>query len=314
MPEMGQCRLCQNPGQLQLSHIIPKFAVRWLRESVGGAALRSSAVPNLRIQDGQKEHLLCQACEQLLSQWEAEFTERVFLPYHNNKNQPPSLVRYEKWALKFAVSLSWRVLEYRHPKIVDQFGPCEQQAIEAAREVWRKFLLSEVTHPGIFEQHLLPLDVIADFRVPKFPPFFNRYLVTTCDMDFVRSGNTTFIYSKLCKLCFFGFIRYLDHDRKIWKGTKLHVNNGHLFAIKDTVIPNNILEFLFDRSNIALNALNRMSPKQAEKVTNWTLQNRDTFIETDTFLAMLQDVRFSGARAALRPTEKLDTKRTNQGE
>ena len=263
---MGQCRLCQNPGELQLSHIIPKFAVRWLRESVGGAALRSSAVPNVRIQDGQKEYLLCSSCEKMLNHWETEFATSVFIPYHNNEHQSPSHIRYKKWALKFAVSLSWRVLEYIYPKIVDRFGPSEQPAIEAAREVWRKFLLSEVTHPSIFEQHLLPLEVIAEFRGPKLPPFFNRYLVTTCDMDFVRSENTIFVYSKLCKLFIFGFIRYSDHDRKIWKGTKLHVNNGHLFAIKDYVIPDNILEFLFDKSNIALNAHNRMSPKQAEKV------------------------------------------------
>ena len=57
MPK-GTCRLCDTESELQLSHILPAFAIRWLRESSGTGHVRGTAAPNLRVQDGEKRHLL----------------------------------------------------------------------------------------------------------------------------------------------------------------------------------------------------------------------------------------------------------------
>jgi len=55
----GQCRLCQADADLQLSHILPAFVFRWLRESAGGNPIRNTSTPNLRVQDGLKRYWLC---------------------------------------------------------------------------------------------------------------------------------------------------------------------------------------------------------------------------------------------------------------
>lgn len=47
------CALCHQNSELELSHIIPKFAIRYLKETSIGQ-LRSTDNPNSTIQDGEK--------------------------------------------------------------------------------------------------------------------------------------------------------------------------------------------------------------------------------------------------------------------
>jgi hypothetical protein len=44
MPK-GRCRLCYAESELQLSHILPAFAIRWLRDSSGTGHVRRSDSP-----------------------------------------------------------------------------------------------------------------------------------------------------------------------------------------------------------------------------------------------------------------------------
>ena len=79
----GLCKLCEKDADLQLSHIIPKFVFAWLKETVPGG-IRSNRVPNRRIQDGEKDYLLCRDCEQIFSVWEKQFCEHIFIPLHSS--------------------------------------------------------------------------------------------------------------------------------------------------------------------------------------------------------------------------------------
>lgn len=62
----GECRLCGATGQLRLSHVVPKWAYRWMKAegSVMGS-IRSKNVTT-ESQDGPKHYLLCDPCEQRL--------------------------------------------------------------------------------------------------------------------------------------------------------------------------------------------------------------------------------------------------------
>src|SRR3989338_10236365 len=101
------CKLCGINDELQNSHIIPSFIYRWLKETSGTGFLRFGQTPNKRVQDGLKDYLLCSSCEGLFQKWETEFANKIFYPIVKNRE-----IRfyYESWLLKFAVSLSWRVL------------------------------------------------------------------------------------------------------------------------------------------------------------------------------------------------------------
>jgi hypothetical protein len=150
----GKCALCTKETELKLSHIIPKFVFRWLKESAP-SAIRSIRIPNQRVQDGEKKYLLCSDCEKILNVWETTFCERVFLPLHDSKKKIISIT-YGPWALKFAVSVSWRVLLYFYQlDDLAHLSGKQRETTQKTLDVWRKFLLGELQNPGKFEQHLL---------------------------------------------------------------------------------------------------------------------------------------------------------------
>lgn len=66
MNRLKKCALCGSEAELELSHIVPKMAVRTLKKtSVGN--IRSSENPNMVVQDSEKHYMLCGNCEDLFS-------------------------------------------------------------------------------------------------------------------------------------------------------------------------------------------------------------------------------------------------------
>ena len=98
----GECRLCGREAELRLSHILPGFAFRWLRETSGSGHMRASAAPNKRIQDAVKRYWLCDSCEERFSRVETIFAEKLFYPYHHHGSVR---LRYAEWLLTFCVSV-----------------------------------------------------------------------------------------------------------------------------------------------------------------------------------------------------------------
>src|SRR5438874_2059789 len=111
MPVQGTCRLCERSRPLELSHIIPKFVIRWQRNTAV-VPIRESNKPNVRSQDGTKLPFLCSECEHRFEKWETLFAARLFEPAHRDLASMPASVEYGSWCLKLAVSVSWRVLKY----------------------------------------------------------------------------------------------------------------------------------------------------------------------------------------------------------
>ena len=72
------CALCPSHEPLRESHIIPHFVFDWLLESSATGYMRLGIAPNVRVQDGAKQHLLCDDCEKRLSRWETEVAQALF--------------------------------------------------------------------------------------------------------------------------------------------------------------------------------------------------------------------------------------------
>jgi hypothetical protein len=159
VPTETICRLCQKEADLHESHIIPKFAFRWLKETSATGNLRFSQTPNKRVQDGEKPKLLCQNCEQLFSGFETEFSSKMFYPYHeDNKIR----VNYSIYLIKFSTSLSWRVLTFFSERgQLDHFTQEERENASRVCEHWRRFLLGDVSNPSYYEQHLIPVSYVS---------------------------------------------------------------------------------------------------------------------------------------------------------
>lgn len=288
----GKCKLCQERRELQLSHIIPKFVYSWFKRT-SVSSLRMHETPNKRIQDGIKEYLLCADCEQLLNDWETPFCNNVFLQVQNNEITRQG-INYNNWALKFASSVSWRVLTFYEKDGDDPLSPEQQKSAEKASETWRKFLLGDIPHPGEFQQHILLLDAIESHTAPELSPFINRYFLSAIDMDVVSSSDYAFVYTKFFRVVIFGFIHGTEHKK--WRGTKINANSGVIGGC-DYVIPGEIINYMNHKANSVLEAQSKLSQKQKDKIGDLISKNIDKIATSEILRAMTYDYIHSGEKA-----------------
>jgi hypothetical protein len=290
---IGVCRLCLNTKDLKMGHIVPKFVWRWLRNPVPGG-LRINRRPNQRIQDGPKAYLLCDDCEQLLSEWEKLFSERLFLPLHNPEPVTKP-IEYEEWALKFAVSVTWRVLTFFLGEGgADNFTPLQQKLTAKALKTWRLFMLGKISNPGRFEQHLLPVDVIASYRGPQISPYLNRYLLRNIHIDLISTENSAYVYTKMCRLVLFGRIQ--EEYPSQWRGMKLNLRHGDIRP-RDYHLPAGIADYMNRKADQVKQVLDSLSPKQQEIIDTSIKKNADLIANSEIFRAVQYDIAYSGKKA-----------------
>ena len=142
---VGKCALFDIETELNHSHIIPKFAFDYLKET-GGRYLRTYDQPNKRLQDGPKRYLLSRRAELEFSKRERWFANNIFIPYM--KDDEKYFVYNENFAF-FIISVLWRVLvdQLKHPDIASD--PRFQFLMEVQNE-WKKFL-SEAVYPRNYD-------------------------------------------------------------------------------------------------------------------------------------------------------------------
>ena len=288
----GQCRLCQEVAELQLSHVLPAFVFRWLRESAGGGHLRASDAPNRRVQDGLKHHWLCSTCEGVLSVSEGHFANRLFLPYINNT---AARVSYSTWLMHFCTSVSWRVLRAALERNEFEAWPAEAVArLHVADAAWRDVLLGKRPHAGLQQQHMLPLDQIESTTGMGLVPNINRYLMRAVQMDLCVAGDTIFTFVKLGRFIILGFVNEPKMDR--WKGTKVLATDGFIEPRKYAV-PGMLAHYLNEKADKMAGALRSMSDAQHTKVDKAFRDNVDQYIDSDAYDAMVADIEMFGDAA-----------------
>lgn len=288
---IGKCRLCGGESELQLSHVLPAFAYRWLRESSGNGYLRSSDEPNRRIQDGLKFYWLCAACEQAFSRNETAFAGKLFHPYIKASGK---IFPYSSWLIHFCTSVSWRVLRfYRDEGHLKSWEPEALARINEAELVWRELLFGSRPHPAEHQQHLLPLDRIAE-STGELAPNINRYLMRAVHLDIVRGTQSIFTYAKLGRFIILGFV--YEPNLNHWKGAKVHASRGYIEP-REYVVPRALGDYLNEKARKMQSALASMSDRQHEKVDAAFRANIDRFVSSDAFAAMHADVEMFGDRA-----------------
>ena len=288
------CRLCCQTKPLRVSHIIPAFVWAWLKKtSVGG--VRGSEIPNRRIQDGPKVPMLCEACEQTFSVWEREFCKNIFDPIHASARTPIGLPYRGTWALRFCVSVSWRALELLKDHGLSHLTEPQQRGCDETLETWRKFLTNALPHPGRHEQHLVPLDVIADHTMPDLSPFINRYLTRAIDLSLPTSNKEVLTYVKMGRLLLIGFA-VPAQDTTDWKGTKVRVREGTVGDDR-MVLPGKLYNWMNERANFVASKLGELSPPQKQKIERLSFYKPDEILESDVFRALTFDVQHSGQGA-----------------
>lgn len=144
--------MCDTETNLELSHIIPKLAVRHLKKTSAGA-IRSAENPNTVVQDSEKHYMLCDKCEDLFSKYEAYFARKIFHPY---LKQETDTFNYDENLFYFIISVSWRstyldILDYV------ESGTCDIELLKCLIEnekIMKDFLLGKRQDVGGIENHI----------------------------------------------------------------------------------------------------------------------------------------------------------------
>ncbi|MCI0561170.1 MAG: hypothetical protein MN733_22010 [Nitrososphaera sp.] len=253
--------------------------------------MRISHTPNLRVQDGTKRELLCWDCEQLFAGWEKTFADTIFYPYQKESSVP---LRYTQFLLKFATSLSWRVLLHHIEEAQLDHYTAEQLAqATTVGETWREFLRGDRDNPACYEQHVLPLDLIESYETGRIPPGINFYFMCTVDFDCVAGKNSAFVFTKIPGFVFIGFL--IRPARKDWSGTKINLKTG-VFKPGCFTIPKGLWEYFSERSSEVLKVHDQISEKQSKKVAEAFDITSEKLLKSRTIKAMYQDYKLSGGK------------------
>lgn len=284
----GRCKLCNEPGDLQQSHVLPAFAFKWMKQA---GHIRKSGLPNRRLQDGEKREWLCWDCEQLFNSFETPFATKIFHPYDINRSIK---VRHGDWMAKFCASVAWRSLSALREKGKSQLLTEQQAALaENALETWSRFLLGRYRHTGVFELHMLAFGEIDDASFPIAAPNINRYLTRAIDIDLVTNSSTCFSYSKLGPFAIFGFVQ--SHPGQ-WKGTIIP-NGAGWFQPHTISVPKQLWAYLNDRALHVKRVVETISPAQQQKIVESFQANSERFLQSGLYRAMQRDVEMFGEDA-----------------
>lgn len=160
----GTCALCGENKSLSMSHIIPNFVFKWMKESSATGFLRSAENPEKRLQDFAKLPFLCLECEQLFSKFESYFAKQVFFPVLNKKIIQ---VSYDEKLLGFIISLSWRTLKKTYATNCTQH-PWIKEHLDMAEKIWRDYLLGVRKDVLPYETYMLFMDSLPE--ILESPP------------------------------------------------------------------------------------------------------------------------------------------------
>lgn len=76
---IAPCRLCQKIAKLCWSHVIPEFFYRPLYDSDHKTRLLSDGAPRVQwVRKGERQHLLCAACEDFLNEEYEKYIARIW--------------------------------------------------------------------------------------------------------------------------------------------------------------------------------------------------------------------------------------------
>lgn len=274
----GICALCKKKEDLKQSHIIPKFVGRWLKETSATGILRGVIKPGERIQDLPKIPLLCEDCELIFSRLETYFANNIFYPFFNDNKES---FEYDERLFRFLISLSWRTLKASYQDQIDH-SPWIIKYVDTAEEMWRKFLLNEISDPGPYEHHMFFLDYVE--KGPNMPNGFQWYTLRATDSTLVNSEEIVFTYTHFPWMFFMSTI-FPTHQEG-WVGTEIKTKGkiSRKFNIEDALFG----DFLINR---ARKILEIEKGSNDDRILRSLEKNPERFLNSDSFVTMIEEAK-----------------------
>lgn len=224
---MVTCALCGKMGPLRDSHIVPKFVIRYLKETAAGK-IRNLEAPNRTVEDGEKHQLLCADCEELFSSREKYFADTVFYPYKKNR---AVTFNYDERLFYFMASLSWRSLYLDAQD--ESYSVSTRLEMNTAIDSLRQFLLGRTSAPQQVENHLFFFDVAVSSTLTdgaaNTPNIIMHRSITSYTVA-ANDDSSIFVFTNMMGIIVVTFIKCGENE--IWENTKI-VNGTGLIEAKE---------------------------------------------------------------------------------
>jgi hypothetical protein len=303
-PSSGKCYLCPRVGPLCRSHIIPKFVTDWLRDTNVTGRLRFTDVPNRLVEDGVWRYLLCAECEALFSRFETEVCETIFLPLHNRVAEH---FRYGPEFTRFAVSIAWRSLT--QARVEGRLGTLSEmpEAVDAALTTWGEFLLHQRPTPAPFDVHAYPASLTMPSHISpdEVSPHLGRYLLRSMGQGMQCRDGFGYVLVKMARLCIFGTVA-AGSQRRIWKGTKLHVSGGAWGV--EAVAPGWVFHWFTEGASRMEKTMDGLSDAQKQRTHDELMElfraDPDALLNSGAGQGWRADMEMFGRRAMQKPFKK----------
>lgn len=230
---LKECALCHNNSALELSHIIPKFVVRYLKNTSVGK-LRSADNPNATIQDGEKHYLLCGECEDRFSECEKKFADNIFHPYFKQHQRS---FTYDKWLHYFITSVSWRhlyldLLDFVQHHVV---GLDALECLIESEQIMREYLLGKRADIGDIEHHIFFFEDVSSMpdELKKMQPHVSIHR-SICGYSVADEKSRTY-FTMTNMMGIFLFTLYHKGENEIWENTRIFDRIGTIEAKNQSI-------------------------------------------------------------------------------
>ena len=279
---MATCALCGKECVLRDSHIVPKFVVRYLKETSVGK-IRNLETPNRTVEDGEKNELLCPECEELFSAREKYFADTVFYPYKRDKVLS---FDYDERLFYFLTSLSWRSL---YLDAQDKSYPdAALLEMKAAVDSIRQYLLGKTAALNI-ENHVFFFDVaesstLADGNANRPNETVHRSI--TSYTVAANDNSSILVFTNMLGIVVLTFIK--RGKEEYWENAEINNGTGHIEA-KDQKIKSIVGDAISHMLNYAEQSTSSISPKQQEAILQRLIAHASDIQNYDVYQDWLDD-------------------------
>jgi hypothetical protein len=306
------CCLCHSTNELKLSHIIPSFVYKWIKETSATGYLRGGKKPEQRLQDGIKSFLLCGDCEQLFSGFEQKFANIVFYPYVKTELDQEGVAQsiltefeYTDWFVKFCLSIQFRQVVGSGD--LAKLNKDDLNLVISEWHSWRKFLLGQSSKSGEAKTYFVFLQNLAGGwgNLDKIHPRAAFYCLRATDMTPVLVHNKLkFYFIKLGPMFFITQFNPYNNEKMKSSQIRLHGAFQTATSINDPLLGSFILKIRPEE------VFNHLKPSQSveKRVENAFRKNPERAIKSMTAVAQAGDFAIQDRIAKYTPKNKSDDK------
>ncbi len=277
------CVLCKKEGDLQLSHLLPKFVFKHASQRSPTGYLRTTFTPNRRAQDGPKDYLLCADCEQRFSRWEASFS-KIF---KSNHEQPGRTFCYTEKDALAALSIVWRILAVsrEHPEIINLGLDNDYSRTDEAFDVWREVLLGEREHPSDFRVHWVWFNIVRPQS--GAPDGINRYIFHASDFDIWANSKQSFSVAHIPGVFLVGAME--PYERSDFRGFDVSFKGGRYIGPESKTAPSWLRLYIEQKMKTRAAAIAQMSAQQQSRIVADASKDPEKALNSSLFRAFLAD-------------------------